>query len=84
MDPKDPQFPRLDKNNQRFVNAVFNRNEDGVPRGNNRPVDPDLISEARAMRDNNHEHDYSDSKHNDTCSTCGSKNPNDSYDKGKD
>jgi hypothetical protein len=31
-----------------------------------------------------HDHDYSDSKNNDTCSTCGAKNPNDSYDKGKD
>ena len=35
-------------------------------------------------RDQEHEHDYSDSKNNDTCSTCGSTNPNDSYDKGKD
>ena len=31
-----------------------------------------------------HDHDYSDSKNNDTCSTCGATNPNDSYDKGKD
>jgi hypothetical protein len=42
-----------------------------------------FASKKAAMLDN-HDHDYSDSKNNDTCSTCGAKNPNDSYDKGKD
>lgn len=43
-----------------------------------------LLKQRGLGPDISHDHDYSDSKNNDTCSTCGSKNPNDSYDKGKD
>jgi hypothetical protein len=77
MDPNDPQFNRLDENNKRFVNALFKQG--------GRDTDPELIKEAEAKRkEDDHKHDYSDSKNNDTCSTCGKTNPNDSYDKGKD
>jgi hypothetical protein len=80
MDPKDSQFSRLDENNKRFINAIFKQGRTGSSSG----VDPELMADAQSMRNEKHEHDYSDSKNNDTCSTCGSKNPNDSYNKGKD
>jgi hypothetical protein len=43
-----------------------------------------LLKQRGRGPDISHDHDYSDSKNNDTCSTCGATNPNDSYDKGKD
>jgi hypothetical protein len=43
-----------------------------------------LLKQRGLGPDISHDHDYSDSKNNDTCSTCGATNPNDSYDKGKD
>lgn len=45
----------------------------------------DALLHYKAVADSkkpDHDHDYSDSKNNDTCSTCGATNPNDSTQKG--
>lgn len=43
-----------------------------------------LLKQRGLGPDISHDHDYSESKHNDVCIECGAENPNDSYDKGKD